>query len=186
VPQVKAWFWAGFLWLLVAGSAGCGYHFSRTGEPVGTDITSLAVPLMKSTSSLPGFEADFTRVIREEFISHARIPIVSESEAYAVLQGKVYRIETDPYTFSSTQTSVRGKTVEYDVTSARWISITVDFKLVERSTGKVIWQEKGMKERAWYYVTADPLADQYYQRKAVEEMADRLAKRAYLMTMQRF
>ena len=186
VPQVKALCRAGVVWLLIAGGAGCGYHFSRTGEPVGTGITSLAVPMMKSSSSLPGFEAEFTRVIRDEFISHAKIPVLAESEAYAVLLGKVYGIETDPYTFSSIQTSVQGKNADYETTSARWISITVDFKLVERSTGRVIWQQKGMKERAWYLVTADPLANEHYQRKAVREMADRLAKRAYLMTMQRF
>lgn len=186
VTRFKVWFRAGVLWLLVAAAGGCGYQFTATGRPVGTDITSLAVPLMKSTSSLPGFEADFTRVVRDEFISHARIPIVGESDAYAVLLGKVYGIETDPYTFDTIQTRVGGKTAQYDTTSARWISITADFKLVERSTGNVIWQEKGMKERAWYAVTSDPLANEYYQRRAVEEMAGRLAKRAYLMTMQRF
>jgi outer membrane lipopolysaccharide assembly protein LptE/RlpB len=169
-----------------AGTGGCGYHFAATGEPVGIRFSSLAVPVMKSTSSMLGFEADFSRVIREEFMSHADVPIVSEDQADVILTGRVYGIETDPYTYSSSQFTVQGRSTSYEVTSARWIQIKVDFKLVERSTGKVIWQDKGMKERAFYYVTDDPLANRYYQRNAVEEMAGRLAKWAYLRTMQRF
>ena len=69
---------------------GCGYHFRADGRPVGIKIESLSIPLIESTSSNIGFEADFTRIIREEFISHAKVPLVSSSKAQAVLTGRIY------------------------------------------------------------------------------------------------
>ena len=174
------------LFALIAAAPGCGYRLAATGEPVGIEFSSLAIPVMTSTASTLGFEADFSRVVREEFMSHADVPIVPAADADVILKGKIYNIETDPYTYSVFETAVQGSTVNYETTSSRWIHVRVDFKLVERETGKVIWQDKGLRERAFYTVTSDPLANRYYQRKAVEEMASRLAKRAYLRTMQRF
>ena len=72
---------------LVLLASGCGYHFRPTGNPVGLQIESLAIPLMESTSSSLGFEGDFTRFIREEFASHAKFPLVSREEASTVLIG---------------------------------------------------------------------------------------------------
>ena len=62
------------LLLLTLLLAGCGYSLRADGEPVGIQLESLAIPLFSSTSSEIGFEADFTKVIRQEFISHARVP----------------------------------------------------------------------------------------------------------------
>jgi len=79
---------------------GCGYHFRPTGEPVGIAIDSLAIPLFKSTSVEKGFEADFTRVLREEFASHGKVPLVSEETAQYLLTGRVYDIWTEPVSYS--------------------------------------------------------------------------------------
>ena len=49
--------------------SGCWYQFRAGGEPVGIDIKSIAIPMIESSSSEKGFEADFTTVLRNEFIS---------------------------------------------------------------------------------------------------------------------
>ncbi len=86
------------LLLLTLLLAGCGYQFRADGEPVGIQLESLAIPLFSSTSSEIGFEADFTKMIRQEFISHGRVPIVAEEKAQAVLVGKVVEVRADPLT----------------------------------------------------------------------------------------
>jgi len=173
-------------WLCLALLSGCGYHFVAEGEPVGINIRSLAIPLMESTSSDLGFESGFTKTIRDEFISHADVPLVSRDKAEMVLIGKIYEIRTRPLTYDITEDNVQGETTYYEVTDSRRLFIRLEVKLLERATGRIIWEEKGMEEKARYQVTEDPLTNRYNQQKALDEIAGRLADRIYLKTMERF
>ena len=172
--------------IYIAAASGCGYHFRKAGEPTGINIVSLAVPLMTSTSSSLGFEGDFTRIIREEFVSHAKIPIVSKNEATAVLTGKIYEIRTEPYSYTVSEEIVQGDKIRYEVTNRRWLIIKLEAELIDTTTGKVIWVDKGMREKSSFEVSTDPLANRYNQRKATLRIAKRFAERLYLKTMQRF
>jgi hypothetical protein len=173
-------------WLCLTIMPGCGYHFSAEGEPVGIKIRSLAIPLMESTSSDLGFESEFTKTIRDEFISHADVPLVSRDKAEMVLIGKIYEIKTKPLTYDVTENTVQGETTYYEVTDSRRLFIRLEAKLLERATGRIIWEEKNMQEKARYAVTEDPLTNRYNRQKAVNEIAGRLADRIYLKTMERF
>jgi len=172
--------------ILLAGYMGCGYRLRATGEPMGIKIESLAIPLMTSTSSNKGFEADFTKMIREEFISHAKIPLRPREEAQAVLIGKIYDTRFQPLTYDLQQQTVAGEVTTHEVTSSRRMKISLDVQLTDRATGKVIWREKSMKEEASFIVGPDPLANRYYQQQALQKISRRLAKRIYLKTMERF
>jgi outer membrane lipopolysaccharide assembly protein LptE/RlpB len=70
-------------------AAGCGYNLQATGKPMRITISSMAIPLIESPSSDIGFEGDFTKMIRRQFVSHSQIPLVSKEMAAAVLIGKV-------------------------------------------------------------------------------------------------
>jgi outer membrane lipopolysaccharide assembly protein LptE/RlpB len=161
--------------LLLGVTTGCGYQFRVSGEPVGISIESLAIPLFSSTSSEVGFEADFTRVIRDEFISHARVPLVPEERAEKVITGRVYNIRTDPLTYTSG-----------DVTRSRYLWLTLDAQLVDRREGKVIWRDRTMTDSSSFVVDVDPMVTRHNQKVAVERIARRLAKQIYLKTMERF
>jgi len=165
---------------------GCGYHFRADGNPVGIEMGSLAIPLMESTSSDLGFENDFTRIIRDEFIRYTKVPLVSSDKADMVLIGKITEIKTDPLTYDTTKTNVQGENTYYSVTDSRRLRIRLDVKMQERDTGRIIWAEAGMEEKARYDVTEDPLTNRYNQRQALKEIAGRLVDRIYLKTMERF
>jgi hypothetical protein len=165
---------------------GCGYQFRTNGIPVGIELRSLAIPMMPSTSSHLGFEADFTRNIREEFISYGRVPLVSEEDAQMVLVGKVYDIKTEPLTFRRQQQTVEGNLITHETTSGRRLKVYLDVKLLERATGRVIWHEKNIEEKSFYRVDEDPLVTRHNERQAVETISQLLAKRVFLRTMERF
>lgn len=165
---------------------GCGYHFKAAGEPVGIKIQNLSIPLITSTSSNIGFESDFTRIIRKEFISHAKVPLVSMESAQAVLTGHIVEIKTEPLTYNIEQLTVKGHSTTYEETNSRRLKIKLSIKLKDRETGKVIWWDRGMEEKASFIVGSDPLANRYNQQQALEKIARRLAKRIYLKTMERF
>ena len=166
--------------------AGCGYHLKTAGEPVGIKIQSLAIPLMTSTSSNIGFEPDFTRIIREEFISHAKVPLLPRESAEMILTGRIYDINTEPLSYDYTQQNIEGHSTTYGVTNRRRLKIKLDAKLTDRTNGKVVWRAKALEEKAGFTVGTDPLANRYNQRQALEKIARRLAKRIYLRTMERF
>jgi hypothetical protein len=178
--------WAVSLVVLWLFAAGCGYHLRPTGEPMGITIDSLAIPLFRSTSVEKGFEAEFTKVLREEFASHGKVPLVSEEKAQFLLTGRVYDTWTDPVSYSYQEQNVRGHTSIYEETNRRRLRLRVDVSLVERDTGRVVWHEKAMETRMSYEVSADPLQTRYDEQLALEKIARRLAKRIYMMTMERF
>jgi len=175
------------LCLILIMTMGCGYRLRSTAEPIGISIASLSIPLIQSTSSSLGFEAEFTRVIREEFISHSKIPLVPRDEAAKVLIGTVVDIKEEPLSYAVEKGASEGTT--YSVTSARKLRIKLHVKLVDRETGKIIWEDKCMEEQANFTVVTDPpdsLKTRYNQRKAVLIIAQNLANRIYLKTMDRF
>ncbi len=180
-------FWHGAV-VIVIGClvVGCGYHIRANGAPVGIEIESLAIPLIESTSSTMGFEADLTEIIRDEFISHAQVSLVPVSNAQTVLTGTVYEITTDALTYDSRGVTVEGYLKTYSVTSGRRLKIKLDMGLKETATGKIIWRDRKMEEKGTFAVGSDPLRNRYNQQKALEEIARKLAKRIYLKTMERF
>ncbi len=179
-----------FILLTLAMGSGCGYQFRSVGEPIGMEISSLAIPLMESSSSSLGFEGDFTKIIRDEFISHSKVPLVPRDEAAMVLIGKVHDIKTSPVSYKVIQKTVQGNpvdhTVDHEVTRTRRLKIRLDARLVDRTTGKVIWRDKSMEEKATFSVATDPLTNRYNQKKAMQKIAQRFAERLYLKTMERF
>lgn len=166
--------------------AGCGYQFRSTAQPLTIDIQSLAIPLIQSTSSTRGFEGELTEVIRQEFISHAAVPIVSREKADVVLVGRVHDISTQPLSYSILRSNVGGEETEYEETNKRELIVEMEAELIDRATGRAIWSDKAMEESASFAVGEDPLVNRYNQRAALRKIAQRLARRFYSKTMDRF
>ncbi|HOP48379.1 MAG TPA: LPS assembly lipoprotein LptE [Desulfobacteraceae bacterium] len=149
-------------------------------------MKSLAIPLMASTSSSLGFEGDFTRFIREQFISHSKVPLVSKDKAEFVLIGKIVEINTEPLSYSSIRKEIHGETITYDETKQRRIQIIVSLKLVERATGNIIWENRSMEGKSSFSLGTDQLQTRYNQRMAVRNIAKTLSEKIYLKSVERF
>jgi len=174
--------------LIVASTTciGCGYRFRADGNPVGIEINSIAIPLMTSSSSDKGFEADFTKIIREEFISHSKVSIVETDQADVVLVGRISEIRAQPLTYDSRQHIAGGRVITDEKTSGRRLKIRLDISLIDRTTGKTIWHDSSMEEEVRFNVDKDPLATRYNQQQALIEISRLLARRIYLKTVERF
>ncbi|MFC1838846.1 LPS assembly lipoprotein LptE [Thermodesulfobacteriota bacterium] len=174
------------LLILALFFSGCGYNFRADGTPVGINISSLAIPLIESSSSEKGFEAEFTTVLRNEFISHGRVPLKNVNEAEMTLKGNVSEIRTQPLTYNSVQQSVSGKTFTHETTSSRRLILKLNIRLIENKTGKMIWQHNSMVEEANFVVTADPLVNRHNKQEALKKIAKLLSEQVYQKTMERF
>lgn len=164
----------------------CGYQVRATGDTIGVHIESIAIPMMTSTSSQLGFEADFTKIIRDEFISHSRIPLVSSERAHTVLVGHIHDIRTSPLAYNFDRQTIGEETPTYETTRSRRLRISLDIKLIDKTKGHVLWHEENMEEKASFKVGTDPLSNRFNQQQALERIARQLAKRIYLKTMERF
>ncbi len=173
---------------LLSGSLilGCGYYFRASGEPLGIKLQSLAIPLIQSSSSELEFEAIFTKVFRDTFISQTNVPLLPEGKAEAVLAGRIYEIREEPIAFNQTQQIVDERVTTYSVTSRRQVIIKMDAKFTIKATGDVLWHEQAMVERASYSVGADPLVNRFNEQKAYEAIARALASRLFLKSTERF
>ena len=149
-------------------------------------LDSLAIPMIESTSSDIGFEASFTKIVRDKFITQGKVPLVSAEQAQAVLSGRVYEIRTVPLSYRVEQQTVGGVVTTYQETTRRRLIVKLDMRLTDMNTGKVIWHEKAMEEMAIFDVSLDPLITQFNQRVALEFIARELADRIFLKTMERF
>ena len=165
---------------------GCGYQFRASGEPLGIKLQSLAIPLIQSTSSELEFEAIFTKVFRDTFISQTKVPLVPEAKADAVLDGRISEIRVEPIAFNQTQQIVNGQVTTYSVTSRRQVIVNMDAKFTVKATGEVLWHEPAMVERASYSVGADPLVNRFNEQQAYEAIARLLASRLFLKSTERF
>ena len=155
---------------------------------MGISLDSLAIPMIESTSSDIGFEASFTKIVRDKFISQGRVTLVSMEQAQAVLSGRVYEIRTVPLSYRVEQQTVSGVETTYEETRSRRLILKLDMRLTDTKTGKVIWHENAMEEMAIFEVSdsEDPLVTQFNQRLALEIIARELANRIFLKTMERF
>ena len=179
-------------------TSGCGYRFRPAGRPIGITLDSIAIPLFSSTSSFTGIEGEFTRIVREEFFTHSRVRIESKDKAQAVLSGRIHSITTEPLTYRITKKPLtitrispdEKITYEYlstdEVTSSRTLKVTMDVKLTDTETGKVIWHAPNLAGETSFTVSADPLRNRYNQRRALITIARDLATRIYSRTMERF
>jgi len=164
----------------------CGYSFSVKGTPVSVSFNSIAIPLFESTSTDRGLEAEFTEVIRNEFISRSKVPIVESEKADVVITGRIFEIDTQTVTYNTVKQSIGGDMVSYETGGARKLVVRLSISLTEKATGKVIWQDDSMEEEANFNASEDPLQNRYNREQAVRGIAELMAKRIYLNTMERF
>ncbi len=172
--------------ILLAVCLSCGYGFRAKGEPIGVSIESLAIPLFESTSTDRGFEAEFTEIIRNEFINRSNIPIIERGKAGAVITGRIYEIEIQPLSYNTVIQSVEGNTVSYETGGTRKLIVRLDISMTDSATGKVIWQDDSMEEETSFNVSEDPLENRFNKDQAIRDIAGLMAKRIYLNTMERF
>ena len=98
----------------------------------------------------------------------------------------ITHIFTDPLAYDTQEVTVSGIPSVYRQTNRRRLRLTLDVKMTDRKSGKVIWYEPAMWEQAFFEVTTDPLQTQYNQDQALRQIAKKLAFRIYLKTIERF
>ena len=165
-----------FLALVSLACAGCGYHRARLDNPLLANFHTIAIPYFKNKTFEPGVEKIYTDAFMKEFIESRKLKIVSESQADVILYGTVRNLKEE-----SIAQNENDKTIEY------LLFMTLDLRLEERATGKVLWQRKDLKhvEDAPVYTDSMQLSETA-KRATMQKIAADLAERVHNSIMMGF
>jgi hypothetical protein len=132
---------SGALSVLLALCACFPYGFNGGGLP--SHIRTVAVIPFENLTSAPELQQELTLALRGQLRDRLGLREAAESHAGAIVRGTIQRYETDvPIGFSgnnNNQTSAR-----------RLLQISVDIEMIDQSTGKALWQKKGLIAEGQY------------------------------------
>ncbi len=129
----------------------CGYRLGGTGGLVPEGARSISIPVFVNGTNEPYVDTEVTKAVVNEFLTDGRLQVVGLESADLALYGKVtkYDVVALSYTENSDAQQYR-------------VMLTVEARLEDRRTKKILWEEKGIESVfiSDYAVVYDPLIDQ--------------------------
>lgn len=187
-------------WLALAlGLAGCGYHFAGSGVGLPPAARTVSISVFGNRTREHGLEIALRRAIEEEFRRRGPLDVVEEGNGDLVVSGTIRRFQTTPVAFVGTSAAVQYQGI-----------LQVGFKLTERSTGKVLYDNKLLQESLDFGATSGVIVEtsprfqrgtidardlaqmtnvqvgETRRRETLSELLELIARDVYLQTMEGF
>jgi hypothetical protein len=141
----------------------CGYHVSGKADLLPKTLHTIAIPAFDNITVRYRLTDRLPEAISREFIAKTRYQIVSDpNQADAVLRGAIINYVSYPTVFDQRTGRASGLQV----------SVTLQVRLVERATGKVLFFRPGFEMKQRYEFSIDPQA--YFDES--ETAVDRLSR----------
>lgn len=153
--------------LISLALGGCGYRVLAPSWPEG--IRKIYVENIRNQTTEPGMDKIFTDALIQELWHWDKVHVVNRDEAQAILSGVINEYAADQAISFDRDRTIR----EYRLT------IRLNLRLEDASTGKIIWQEKGITTQGDYQFFKDDLArtrsrENQARQKAAADLAARL------------
>ena len=144
--------------LIVAliGVAGCGYHnggADSSGKDGGSgyhwssvyrqDISTIAVPIFKSTVYERGVEFSLSKALVQQIEANTPYKVVPRERADTILEGEIVSVKVN--TLSNDRLSA--------IPQEQLLDVTVDFTWKDLRTGKILVARRGVEQTATFYPT---------------------------------
>jgi len=133
--------------VLAATTLSCGYRVGGKSDLIPKSIQTISIPAFSSVSTRYQLADLLPNQIAREFIARTRFRVVKNaSEADAVLNGNITSVQAYPVV--SDPTSGKATTVQ--------IIVTMNIKLLERTTGRVLYSRPSFIVKGQYEIAVDP------------------------------
>ncbi len=162
---------------LLAGTIGCGYRVSGQADLLSKDIATIAIPAFENVTTRYRLTQVLPQAITREFVSRTRYRIVpDQDEADAILYGTVANVLSYPTIFDSATGRAAGMLV----------LVVLDIRLVERGTGKMLYQAAGIGVQTRYEISTDQEA--YFEESdtALARVSGEVARRVVSAVLENF
>lgn len=124
---------------------GCGYHVSGHTDMMPSTIHTIYVPAWRNGTVKYKLTDLIPEDITREFIAKTRYRVVNQPDgADAILTGTILRYNANPAIFDPA--TARASVVDFEVALAA--------KLVEKSTGKTLWENTYLSFRQRYEIAS--------------------------------
>lgn len=127
--------------VLIALTACIPYGFTGGGLP--SHIRTVAIVPFENQTATPDLPREIADALRTGLHDRLGLRDASEARANAIVRGTVQRYEIDiPIGYSATN--------KQSTTAKRLLQLVVDIEMVDQSTGKSLWQRKGLLSEGQY------------------------------------
>jgi outer membrane lipopolysaccharide assembly protein LptE/RlpB len=157
--------------------AGCGYHVGGRADLLPSTLHTIAIPAFANASPRYRLTGQLPAAITREFLTRTRYRVVADpNEADAVLYGTVRNYFSFPTIFD--QRTGRAAGVQ--------VHVFLDVKLVERATGKVLFERQNYEFRGRYEIATDQA--QYFDESstALERLSREVARQLVSSILEAF
>ena len=151
--------------LSLALLSACGYSFRGKQNNLPSDVRSIAIPVFKNHTGEVRIESIFTDAVIFQFTRSQMLRVMNKGEADSELDGTIRAVEIEDVAYTADETSAQ-----------RRVKITVAAKLIRRSDGRVLWQDKKLVQRRNYSVGSTPQATDSNKQAAIEKLAETMAQ----------
>jgi curli biogenesis system outer membrane secretion channel CsgG len=162
---------------LAAFLSGCGYKVGGKADLLPASVRTIAIPAFSNTTTRYKLTEQIPSAITREFISRSRYRIVPDPrEADAVLEGAVANVMSAPTIFD--QATGRAAGIQ--------VSVFLNLRLVERSTGAVLYTRQGLEVRQRYEVSIEELEFFDESTTAMQRLSQEVARQVVSAVLSAF
>ena len=129
--------------LTLLALSGCLTRYGFAGGGLPPHIRTMAIMPFENETPSPDLQRELFEAMRRDLDSRLGVRDAPEERADAVVRGIIRTYDVDvPVGFTATQTQA--------VASRRKLQITVDVQIVDQTTGKTIFERKGLRAEGEY------------------------------------
>lgn len=133
---------------LVMLLAACGVHYGFSEGAFPPHIRTMAVLPFENQTATPELQHQLFEQMRRELQRRLGVRDASQEKADALVRGTIVAYDVDiPIAFSADPRQA--------VTARRQLQITIDVEIVDQTTGKTLWQRKGLRREGEYAEQAE-------------------------------
>jgi hypothetical protein len=164
--------------VLLAALSSCGYHVNNgTASLLPSNLKTVCIPAFGNTTVRYKLTDVMPQAMAREFISHTRYRVVSDpAQADMILRGTIINYTNNPTIFD--QVLQRANVAD--------LHVTMDVKLIERTSGKVLYQQSAFEVKESYQISPD--ANEYFEESdlAVRRASERVAQKVVTSILENF
>lgn len=132
--------------VMIALAACWPYGFAGGGLPA--HVRTVAVIPFENETAIPDLQRELTDALRRELERRLGLRDASESNANAIVRGTILRYDADvPVGYSADPARA--------TRARRRLQIVLDVEIIDQTTGKTLWQRRGLSAEGEYNENAE-------------------------------
>lgn len=128
--------------------AACGVHYGFSEGAFPSHVRTMAILPFENETAASELQSELYESMRKELQRRLGVRDAAQERADALVRGKIVSYDVDvPVAFSADPRQA--------VSARRRLQITIDVEILDQTTGKTLWQRKGLRAEGEYAERAE-------------------------------